>query len=154
RGRSEGGVFQRADGQWVGSVSLGYDGNGKRRRRVVYGATKQDAQEKLRRLQTEALAGNLSEAGRLTGGDYLQRWLENTAKNKVRPTTFDRYEQLVRLHLKPILGGVRLNKLGAVHVETLYAELGRAGATAWTRKMAGVLLTCALRHAVRLKLIP
>jgi hypothetical protein len=29
----------------------------------------------------------------------------------------------------------------------------RNGATAWTRKMAGTVLTNALRHAVRLKLI-
>jgi integrase len=155
RGRTEGSIYYReADGQWVGSVSLGYDGNGKRKRRVVYGASKQEVQEKLRQLQTESLAGTLSDVGRLTVGEYLQRWLENTAKNKVRPTTYARYEQLVRLHVRPILGGVQLGKLRAVHVEACYAELERNGATAWTRKMAGTLLTSALRHAVRLKLIP
>jgi integrase len=154
RGRSEGSIYQRADGRWVSSLSLGYDGRGKRKRRVVYGATKQEVQEKLRQLQTDALAGTLTDAGRLTVGEYLQRWLENTAQSKVRPTTYARYEQLVRLHVKPILGGVQLAKLRAVHVENFYAEMGRKGATAWTRKMVGVLLTAALRHAVRLQLIP
>jgi integrase len=51
-------------------------------------------------------------------------------------------------------GGVRLNKLAALHVENFYSQMERDGASAWTRKMAGVLLTDALRHAVRLKLIP
>jgi hypothetical protein len=38
RGRGEGGVFQReSDGLWAGTVSLGYDGTGNRKRRVVYG---------------------------------------------------------------------------------------------------------------------
>jgi integrase len=155
RGRTEGSIFYReADRRWVASISLGYDGEGRRVRRVVYGATKGEVQEKLRRLQTEAVSGLLAEAGRLTVGEYLQRWLDNTAKARVRPTTFARYEQLIRLHLKPILGGVRLGKLGAIHVEALYAEMERRDASAWTRRMAGVLLTNALRQAVRLKLIP
>jgi hypothetical protein len=144
RGRSEGSIYFRdSDKQWVGSISLGYDGNGKRKRRVAYGASKQEVQEKLRRLQAATLAGTFSDVGRLTVGDYLQRWLDNTAKNKTRPTTHDRYERLVRLHLKPILGGIQLAKLGAIHVEQCYAEMERNGATAWTRKMAGTLLSTA-----------
>jgi integrase len=154
RGRSEGSVFFReSDKQWVGSISLGYDGTGKRKRRTVYGATKQEAQEKLRHLQGEADTGTLADAEKLTVGAYLQRWLDNTAKNTVRATTLERYEVLVRLHLKPILGGVRLGKLRAIHIEQCYAQMERDGSGAWTRKMAGTLLSNALRHAVRLKLI-
>jgi integrase len=155
RGRTEGSLYQREkDGQWVGIISLGYDGHGRRKRRAVYGQTKAEAQEKMQKLQTQALTGTLSDTGRLKVGDYLQRWLENTAKEKVRPTTYARYEQYVRLHLKPILGGVQLAKLRALHIENCYAELQRNGASAWTRKMSGILLNSALRHAVRLKLIP
>jgi integrase len=154
RGRGEGAIYQRADGLWVTSVSLGYDGQGKRKRKVVYGSSKKEVQDELRRVQTESVAGTLSDVGRLTVGDYLQRWLENTARNKVRPTTYGRYEQLVRVHVTPLLGGVQLAKLAAIHVENFYTELAKKGATAWTRKMVGMVLTNALRHAVRLKLIP
>jgi integrase len=154
RGRGEGGVFRRSDGRWVGSLSLGFDEQGKRKRRVVYGASKREVQEELRKLQGDADAGLLSDAGRLTVGEYLERWLNTTAKNKVRPTTHARYEQIVRLHLKPALGGIRLGKLRLIHVEQLYAQMEKDGATAWTRKMSGVTLTNALRHAVRVKLIP
>jgi integrase len=49
---------------------------------------------------------------------------------------------------------VRLGKLRAVHIEQCYGQMEREGAGAWTRKMAGTLLSNALRHAVRLKLIP
>jgi len=57
RGRGEGGIFQRGDGQWVGTVSLGYKADGKRRRKVVYGATKDEVAKKLRKLQTKADVG-------------------------------------------------------------------------------------------------
>jgi integrase len=154
RGRIEGSIyFREADGRWIGSISLGYDGSGKRKRRAVYGATKQEAQEKLRRLQSQASTGQLTDTSRVTVGQYLDRWLQNTAKNKVRSSTHARYEALARVHLKPILGGVQLAKLAPVHIEECYAEMERKGASAWTRKMAGTLLGNALRHAVRLKLI-
>lgn len=55
RGRGEGSVFLRSDGLWTGSLTLGYDGNGKRRRRVVYGATKTEADAILRASQGDRL---------------------------------------------------------------------------------------------------
>ena len=33
RGNNEGSIFQRKDGRWVATVTLGYDDNGKRNRR-------------------------------------------------------------------------------------------------------------------------
>jgi len=105
----------RADGQWVASLSLGYDGNGKRKRRVVYGATKQEVQEKLRQLQHDAATGKLADAGSITVQEWLTTWLE-TVKTRVQPKTHLRYEQLVRLRVNPHLGGTRLAKLAPVHV--------------------------------------
>src|SRR5262245_4045692 len=81
RGRSEGAIFQRKAGMWVGAVSLGYDDKGKRRRKTVYGKSKSEVQEKLRELQTAADRGALPEAGSLTVAQYLRAWLET-----VRPT--------------------------------------------------------------------
>jgi len=52
RGRGEASIYQReSDGRWVGSLSLGHTGSGKRRRKVVYGDTKNAVAEELRKLQ-------------------------------------------------------------------------------------------------------
>ena len=41
RGRGEASIFQReSDGRWVASLSLGFDADGKRKRKTVYGSTK------------------------------------------------------------------------------------------------------------------
>jgi integrase len=154
RGWSEGSIYQRADGRWVGSVSLGYDGQGKRKRRVVYGETKNDVAKELRKLQTSADAGAVAESGRLTLGEFVNHWLENTARPKVRPATFHRYEQIARLHVVAQLGGVQLGKLRAAHVEGFYAAMQKSGASGRTRQSCGQLLSAALKHAVRVKLIP
>ena len=156
RGRGEGLIRQRTDGSWEARVSLGYDTDGKRQQRSVYGKTKADVQDKLRKLQNDAAGGQLAEPASVTVGQYLDSWLSDTAKPKCSPTTFARYESLVRVHLKPHVGGVKLARLQPVHVNHLMGEIARSmgddRSPAWTQKMALTLVSNALRHAVRLRL--
>lgn len=49
--RGEGALRKRADGRWEGTLIIGYDSEGKPRRRSVYGATKGEAAEKLLQLR-------------------------------------------------------------------------------------------------------
>ena len=154
RGRGEGGVAFCEERQlWIGTVSLGYDGSGKRKRRKVYGQTKQEVQGKLRALQNQVDTRTLSDSTKLTVGDLLTRWLDNTARNEVRGTTLERYDALVRVHLIPTIGKLKLSRIGWMDIEDCYNAMERAGASAWTRKMAGTLLGNALRQAVKKKLI-
>jgi integrase len=153
RGRGEGGVYQRADGQWVGSISLGYDAEGKRLRKVVYCATKKEAQDELRKLQNDAAAGVDLTAARLTLGEWLTRWLA-LVKPTVEPNTYGPYERHVRLHITPHVGRVQLPKLAAVHIQGLYSALAAAGVSAALQRKVGTTLTVALNEAVRLNMIP
>lgn len=153
RGRSEGSIFQRKDGRWTASISLGYDGSGKRKRRVVYGNTKKEVQNKLRELQNSAASGRLPEPGRLTLAQHLTSWLKAIQPTVAKHTHLP-YERSATNHLIPYLGGVRLTQLTALHVQNLYAELATAGVSAAMRKKAGVTLGVALQNAVDLGLMP
>src|SRR5712692_10517008 len=124
RGRGEGGITRRSDGLWVGSVSFGYGANGKRKRRYVYGKTKETVLKKLR-----TAAPELGESEKLTVAQYLARWLE-TIKPTVEPNTHRPYERHVRLHIAPHLGHVKLAKLRPTDVEGLYVALRNAGVSA------------------------
>ena len=74
----------------------GYDPNGKRVRKVAYGQTKKECQEKLRRLQADYALGEMADPQNMSVGAWLMNWLENTAKVKTSPTTWERYEQLFK----------------------------------------------------------
>jgi integrase len=143
----------RADGQWEATVSLGYDAHGKRIRRAVFGRTKQEAQEALRKLQTDHALGRLTDAGKFTVADYLTLWLDQTARVKVAAATYDRYKLIVDRQLKPHLGALRLNKLTTFHVSQLDAILEKQGESPRQRQMAQVVFGTALRDAVRKKLL-
>ena len=153
RGRGEGGVFQRADGQWCASVSLGYAPDGKRIRRVVYGQTKQEVQDKLRELQNNVGRGIAADAGTLTLAAWLTRWLE-IVRPTVAPASYAQYERNCRLHITPLLGAIRLAKLKRGDVVGFYPALARQGVSPAQRRQVGVALTMALNRAVDLDLIP
>ena len=58
-----------------------------------------------------------------TVGQYFDRWLMSI-KDTVRPRTRERYESVIRVHIKPALGNVKLKDLTRAHVKNLYGTLG------------------------------
>jgi integrase len=158
RGRGEACIYQRLDGLWSGQVSLGYCANGKRSRKTVYGASKAEVAEKIRKLQMEHDAGRLVAADDLTVSEYLQRWL-SIAKDRTGDATYVRYEQLVEMFLIPAVGGMKLSKLRPIHVETCYANMqkktadGPVPATAATRRAVATVVMIALRHAIKTRIL-
>jgi integrase len=146
-------VFEREDGLWVGSISLGYTETGKRKRKTVYGSTKKEVLDELDRLRSEARVGSLPDAGGLTMGQLFDRWLESS-KASTAERTFEERQRLVKNHLRPRVGGLKLAKVHALHVESLYADMARDGVGATTIRHAANMLGVALSYACRLKLIP
>ena len=122
RGRGEGSIFQRDDGLWVGRISLGYDAQGKRMQKTVYGKTKAEVQEKLEKLKQDPTTGLPQDIEKLTVATYMTRWLEDTARLTIRETTYASYEIIIRLHITPEIGHLRLNKLTPAHLQQLYAR--------------------------------
>lgn len=78
------------------------------------------------------------ESRTLTVGEWLDAWLAST-KNTVGPQTQQRYEQVVRLDLKPALGTVRIRNLKLAHVEDLRDAMLETAATATLKYVLGVL---------------
>src|SRR4051794_5461360 len=127
RGYGEGSIFQRNDGRWVARIAAGYDGDGKRLRRTVYGKTKKEVQDELTKLQHRKSTGTLAATSKVTVGQYVDRWLDDVVRLTVRRSTHSRYAQLVKNHVKPRIGGVRLQRLTAGDVQGIYSAMEQAG---------------------------
>jgi integrase len=148
RGNREGSIYPFR-GRWAAAVSL--PGG---RRKVMYGHSR----DEVRRLLAEALSarenGMLTDARGLSVGAYLDVWLLEVVKPSVRPWTFKGYEVHVRLHLKPVLGRIRLDKLQPAHVQALMnAKLKSGLSPKSVRYMLGTLRT-ALNQATAWGYIP
>jgi integrase len=80
--------------------------------------------------------------------EFVERWLD-AKEHTVRPATFRRYSDLMRKHVLPMLGSVRLTKLGTPHLQRLYAELLESGLSPTTVHHIHVTLHGALKQALR-----
>ena len=152
RGNGAGTVYTRKnkDGKTIGYRGS-YIVNGKRY--YVSAKTKTETEQKLRQAMTDADRGLTFDAGGLTLRDYLSRWLNDSVRDTVRDTTFERYEQIVRLHIQPALGGVRLRNLTPTHVRGLYKDKLQSRSPR-TVQYVHVTLHKALKQAVNDGLIP
>jgi integrase len=147
RTKGSGSIYVRKDGRVVGQ----YEVNGKQR--YIYGASKQKVAAKLAKAIADRDNGLVYDSEKLSTAQHLDNWLQAT-RDTVRIGTWKQYETIVRLHIKPTLGRIRLNKLNPLQVQTLYRERLDAGLSARRVRYVHVTIHKALKDAVRWQLIP
>jgi integrase len=154
RQKGTGGLYQRADGMWTGSVDLGFGANGKRRRKVVYSKNQKTAARKLAEARKAVeQTGDIPTATQ-TVEAWCTYWLEKVAAPRVRPRTLTTYRGHVGQYIVPAIGRVRLDKLGPQHVRQVHTYLAEKGLSSTTAQHAHVTLVKCLTDAVREGLLP
>ena len=152
RGNNEGSIYRRKDGYWVGQYGVRTAVGIKTR--YVYGKRRKDVREKLARAIADRDGGLVYDAGNLTVGEYLGRWLEDSVRGSVKAVTFESYERLVRMHIAPALGQLKLKALTPAHVQGFYRSKLDAGLSARTVQYLHAVLHRALKQALRWNLVP
>jgi integrase len=123
RGNGAGSIYHRkSDNKWVGSITLE---NGKRK--VFYGKTQKEVQDKVNNALYEQQRGTLLITSQQTVEHFLTDWLENTHKRRIRPRTYERYQEAIKLHIIPALGRYQLQKLTPQQVQAFYAKEEKNG---------------------------
>ena len=124
------------------------------KRKALRGKTHREVHEKLTRAKADRDGGLVLDADTMKVGEYLERWLVDSVRDTVRSTTFERYEQVVRIHIRPVLGKLKLKNLSPAHVRGLYREKLDAGLSPRTVQYVHVTLHKALKQAIMDGLIP
>jgi integrase len=150
RGNGEGSIYQRSDGRWTATITLEEEGG--RRRKSFYGKTRKEVQEQLKIALREQQQGMLLATPQQTVEQFLKQWLEDH-KAALRIRSYERYEELTRLHIIPVLGHHRLQKLTPQHVQGFYTRKLREGLSSTTVNGLHAMLHKALDDAVRYNLI-
>ena len=125
RGNGEGSITKRKDGRWWGRYYV-HTPEG-RQQKAVYGKTRAEVATKLRRVMSDLDGGMSFDSGKITVGEYLDRWLADCVRplveqGKMEHSTLTRYAGIVRNHLKPELGRRKLKELGRAEVRRLYSQ--------------------------------
>ncbi len=135
RTKGTGTVVQTPSGKYIGQAMI----LGKRRSTVVC-RTEREAEKALREMLGNADQGILPPKDKLTVAQWLDRWLEFIAPQKLRPETLKSYALQIRVHLKPTLGHIRLADLQRAHVREWHVNLAKRGLKpATVQRIHGVL---------------
>lgn len=114
----EGTLFQRADGMWVGRVSLPPNPDGSRNRsRPVYSKDRGDAMEKLEKLKEDLRSGVPQvPAKRIRVDDRIRRWAEKK-KRDWGPNHYKNVLATINQQIAPSIGGADFKKLETEHID-------------------------------------
>jgi integrase len=157
----KGHLRERSPGHWAIVIDVRDPQTGKRRRRWhSFTGTKREAQVEAARLISEQKNGTAVEPSRLTLAAFFERWIEHM-QGQVSPRSHERYAELCRKNLAPLLGGLTLTKLQPAHISAAYAKAltsgrwdGSGGLSARTVVHMHRVLREALQQAVRWQMLP
>ena len=154
KGNNEGCIVKRKDGRWQGSITIGRNLNGTQKRQYIYGKTRHEVAEKMHQTLTDIQNNTfLRRADSPTLAVWLNLWLTDYKKNSLKPTTYDQYESLIRVHLVPALGKFKLVDLKPYDIQIYYNELFKAGTSARTIHLINTVLHAALKQALKSGLV-
>jgi integrase len=94
-------------------------------------------------------SGTLTDSRGQTLGQFLDLWLSEIVKPSVRAWTYRGYEVHVRLHIKPVLGHVALERIEPAHVQALLNRKLKDGLSPKSVRYIRGTLRAALQQAVR-----
>lgn len=152
RGHNEGSIYKRQDGRWVATLNLGWE-DGKRKRKSYYGETRQEVQKKLTKALNDHARGIALGDDRLTVEKYLETWLEESVKPRVRPLTYATYKSVVANHLNKSIGKVKLVKLTPVQVQAMLNKRKDEGLSPRRVQLVREVLRNALNQAIKWGLV-
>ena len=133
---------------WEVRVDMPSGADGKRRMKSVsVRGTKRDADMKLRTLLSSLDKGLSPDGSKASTSQYLDWWLQTYAIPNVRPRTSERYGSDVRLHISPVIGGIRLDRLQAADAQMVLSKMLRAGRARKSVIHCYRVMRLALKHA-------
>jgi integrase len=92
------------------------------RRRIVCGRTAEECLLNLQEVLAQQRGGGLAiDPKKLTIGQFMARWLEDTVKGTVRVITYNGHLSVFRTRIVPDLGGIALKKLSPAHIHAWLA---------------------------------
>jgi hypothetical protein len=123
RERGDDGIsWDKTNKCYVGTISLGFNPNGKRDRRTVRGRTKQDVKDKLDKLHEEIKAGIRTPAT-YTIEQCVQDWLDSI---ELDPHIMATLRSQAKNWIYPKIGATKLKDFTATDADRFFSDLGKS----------------------------
>lgn len=143
-------IIKRGDRTWLVRIFMGRDAKGKQmfHTKTVHG-TKKNAEQYRNKVLRDRDLGAFVEPSPMMLDEYLDKWLETAARPRLHERTFADYQELLKRYVRPALGSKKLAQLRPLEIQTLYSEMQERGLSPRTVRITHIVLSNALKQAVR-----
>lgn len=147
---------QRSPGSWTITFDIGRTSGKRRQRRETVHGTRRDAERLLARRLSEFDQRRLPARTSITFDDLADAFLLERGQ-RVAPTTLEVYARHLHLHIRPLLGGLLIDRISTHDVETVlstvtnHSRTRRKGGSLVHGTLHNILITvrACLQYAVR-----
>jgi len=148
-------IRRRSTDSWQVVIELGRDPVTGKRKRVSRNVVvrRETPRRSARRCFVSIETGTYVDPTRELVAEFLARWLRDYARPVVAPRTYERYEEIVRLHIVPTLGRVPLTQLRPTHIVAAERQWLDAGLSPATVLKHHRLIRQTLQQAMRWRVL-
>ena len=125
RESGSGTITKRKDGRWEARYTSGINpATGKPIRHCIYGKTQKAVAAKLREVTRDIDTGSYIEPAQYTVAEWMQTYLAEYTMN-LKPYALHSYEAVIRNHITPALGKIKLQALNTVQIQAFVNSICR-----------------------------
>jgi len=81
--------------------------------------------------------------------EWFDRWLENYIKPLKKQATYNQYDDIYRVHIKPVIGHKKLTNIKPIDIQSVITEMNKKDYATQTMKHAKNVMKCAFDRAVK-----
>src|SRR5689334_7920851 len=146
--RRVGQIVKRGKDKYLIRVFLGRTAEGKQRLfNKTFHGNKTQAEAWLRAALVRQANGEPLDESSATFSNYLDEWMANAVKSRVRRRTYEGYEFAVNRYIKPTLGKLALTEIKPLDLQKLYNGMLERGLSARTVELVHTLIYNAFDQA-------
>lgn len=160
RGNGEGCIRQLSNGYWEARIMIGYTSEGKKR----YKTFSRKQRSEVAKLLSDYIVNRKYQEPEVINNDILAKWLnqwyEEYVIHNVKVSTRESYEGIIKNHLIPRIGHIKLKDLKKAEIESMYTNLikngkcnGKGGLSVKSVRNISVVLHKALDEAMKREII-
>jgi integrase len=143
----------KGSGEWW----IVIDHKGKRKSKKV-GTDKRVALQVAKQVEAKLVLGDLGVMNKKDNGvplfkDYSALWLENYVKGVLRPSTFERYDGLLKKYILPEIGSTPLDQIKRSDVRNLLMNVNKEGQSKSSVALIRNVISSLMNHAMDEELI-
>jgi integrase len=148
-------IVKKGKDKWLVRVFLGRDETGKTKFfNENFEGKKKDAIAFEAKKKAELISGVALTHSNISVSEYLDKWLEVSAKPRLKERTFDDYVQIMIRYVRPRIGKVKLSKLKPLDIQAVYTWMLGNELSPRTVRYAHAILSSALKQAVKWQILP